>query len=143
MDSERIVRLIALVTLCALGFFVGLGLGIANAAEPDRCATIVVTDQGTPNVLFDRISVDDGLAIDRVGHFIWMQNTAEEPSSTEHLVSFDLNALPSGEVTLCTGDTTWYTEEQPAIVQVVDEPTVKEWVVPGPEPRALRVWLPL
>lgn len=114
-----------------------------QAVEPDRCVTIIPTDQNTPYVGYELIERDEGLAASRVGHYMWLQNVAGEPSADHSLVSIDLNTLPAGEVTVCTGDTSYTEAEQPTIETVVDEPTEREWVVPASEPRVLRVWVPL
>lgn len=143
MEPRKVVTTMLGVAALALGFFVGLGVGVANAEEPTRCATIIPTDQNTPYVHFERVSVDEGLAITSVGHFLWMQNVAGEPTADHSVVSIDLNTLPEGEVTVCTGDTSYTEAEQPTITKVVDTPTVKEWIVPADEPRVLRVWIPL
>lgn len=115
----------------------------AQAAEPVRCATIIPTDQHTPYVHFQRVSVDEGLFVTSVGHYLWGQNVAGEPTHEHSVVSVDLNTLPPGEVTLCFSDTS-YTEAEAEVMRKVEEGP-PEWVfaTPDPEPRVLRVWIPL
>lgn len=142
MESRKVITTMLGVAALALGFFMGLGLGVANAEEPTRCATIIPTDQNTPYVFYEKISVDDGLFITGVGHYFWMQNIAGEPTADHSVVSVDLNSLPAEEVTLCVGDTSYTEAEAEVMRKVVDGPP--EWVfaTPDPEPRAIRVWIP-
>mgnify|MGYP001815784366 CR=1 FL=1 len=134
----RVGVLLVLVYLLLIG-----AIRQGYAMEPDRCATIIPTDQNTPYVHFQRVSVDDGLAITSVASYLWLQNIAGEPTHDHSVVSIDLNALPEGEVTLCVGDTSYTEAEAEVMTRVQEGPP--EWVfaTPDPEPRVLRVWVPL
>ena len=91
--------------------------GAARADEPVRCGTVWYEWVGSTAAVVD-YREDAGLSITIVGHYVWAQNTAEEASSKQHLVSVELTRKSPNPYTICVGDTT-DPEPEPVVVPAV------------------------
>jgi len=105
------VKKLALVAFLIVSITSG---GAARAGEPVRCGTVVYEWVGSTAAVVDYWE-DPGLSITIVGYYVWAQNTAEEASSKQHLVSVELTRESPNPYTICVGDTT---DPEPVVRQV-------------------------
>ena len=104
--------------------------GAARAGEPVRCGTVWYEWVGSTAAVVD-YREDAGLSITIVGYYVWAQNTAEEASSKQHLVSVELTRESPNPYTICVGDTT-DPEPEPVVVSAV--PVAVDVLSPAPRP---------
>jgi len=127
---------LALVALVIVSITCG---GVARADEPERCGTVGYEWVGSTAAVID-YREDPGLSVTIVGYYLWAQNTAEEASSKQHLVSVELTRESPNPYTICVGDTT--DPEPVRQVEVISLSAVPVAVdVLSPAPRAL--WGPV